>query len=494
MSSQKVTQLRKAGKITEALELAQSLIKNNPDDLWNKRAIAWVYYEILKKDIEKEKNEKIIEHLKQINELKLPADEEIFYKSIAWLFAKYVNSKELETKYLYYIFLELQKMHFPKPQDSYTFLIKAFSKHALHWDEYLDFVRWWNLDNFADKDYQKTILENGRKILSDVERVYINISKKVLQEPIDQQAVEWFLPYIEKLVQKYPKMQYPPYYLAKILLSVGKKEYFLKAFIPFARKKKNDFWVWDLMSEIFDKTDTLYFACLCRSLSCKADVKFTINVKEKFADLLIKKNKLAEAKYEIEQIVNCRNKEGWKIPERVQSWLSNPSIANIKAVNSNQALYQQYAPQANEILYYDMPHETIIVEKVNTKAKVIYFVAENEKYGSFLYRDFDINPHAGDVYSVRFYEQTKAGNTNFYKIADIQASQKEPPVSIYQIIEKTLKIKQGNSFGFAGKYFVPPDIIAKHNLINAYRLKAVAVYAYNRRKKEWAWKVVKVLT
>lgn len=493
MSSQKVTQLRKEGKIQEAFELAQELMKTNPDDIWNKRAIAWVYYEILKQNIEKEKNQKIIELLKQINQLQLPADEEIFYKSIAWLFAKYVNSKQLEPENLYFIFLEFQKMHFPKPQESYTFLLKAFSKHALQWDEYLDFVQWWNLDNFADKDYEKTELDNRKKILSDVERIYIQISKKVLQEPVNKQSVDWFLPYIENLVQKYPRMQYPPYYFAKILLAAGKKEHFLKAFIPFARKKKNDFWVWDLMSEIFEKTDTLYLACLCRSLVCKADIKFTVNVKEKLASVLINKNLLSEAKHEIEQIVHCRTAEGWKISEQIQAWLTNPSIANAKPADNNKALYQKYAPQANELLYYDMPQELIVVEKVNKTHKVIYFVAENKKYGSFLYRDFTVNPQAGDVYSVRFYEQTKSENANFYKIADIHETQQEPPQTIYRIIKKTLNIKQGNSFGFAGKYFVPPDIIAKNNLINGYNLKAVAVYAYNRNKKEWAWKVVKIL-
>ena len=48
MSFKEVKELRQQGKLKEALELAQSDLEQNPEDIWNKRSIAWVYYDYLK--------------------------------------------------------------------------------------------------------------------------------------------------------------------------------------------------------------------------------------------------------------------------------------------------------------------------------------------------------------------------------------------------------------------------------------------------------------
>lgn len=49
MSFNEVKALREAGKLEEALQMAQQNLEAQSDNIWNKRAIAWVYYSTLKK-------------------------------------------------------------------------------------------------------------------------------------------------------------------------------------------------------------------------------------------------------------------------------------------------------------------------------------------------------------------------------------------------------------------------------------------------------------
>ena len=49
MSFKEINQLRKEGKLEEALTYAQEDYNKEPDNIWNKRSLSWVYYEFAKK-------------------------------------------------------------------------------------------------------------------------------------------------------------------------------------------------------------------------------------------------------------------------------------------------------------------------------------------------------------------------------------------------------------------------------------------------------------
>ena len=51
IDSKHVFALRSEGKLQEAYQLATSLLESHGDDDWNKRAMAWVLVDIIKKEI-----------------------------------------------------------------------------------------------------------------------------------------------------------------------------------------------------------------------------------------------------------------------------------------------------------------------------------------------------------------------------------------------------------------------------------------------------------
>lgn len=493
MDSKRITELRKSGNLVEALEMAEKLLTSDPDNIWNKRAIAWVYYSLLKQASDHTNYKDFIAFLEKIKQLDLGVNESMLFDNLALQIGLFLSKQEtISVNYLNQLFEKIKTIPFPKRTDSYTFIMKAFKKHALDWDHFLVFVKWWDLDNFQDKDYEKYELENGKKIPSIVESVYIAIAKKLLQQPINIIDIEEFTPQIAHVCRNYPDMQYPPYYYAKLLLLLGDQEHFMQAFLPFAKKKQKDFWVWDLMSEAFKKSQEEYFACLCKSLSCGAPDKFTSNVREKIAEVFINKKQYAEAKYELSTIIETRKKEGWPLKQKHNDWQNYAWWNTSKTHRNNLEVYKRNLLAAEALLFSNIAEELLVVERVNKEKTVLHFIVSKEKHGLIFYGKHPIKPEVGEVYAVRFKKSDKPQKSSFYQILTIKLRKQKPPNEICKQIQARVIIKPGNSFGFLEHAYVPAPVIIKYNLTNGDIIIANAIQSYNSRRKAWGWSVISI--
>lgn len=234
MSFKEVKELRLEGKLNEALVIAQQDLDNDSSNIWNKRSIAWVYYDFLKMNSSIENYTEFISYLEKIKSLELPEDEKMIYDTCAFqigkmLFAIDINDSHNLSKFDE-IFEIICNFHFSKPSDGYSFLYKAFHKSYKLWTNYLKFAEWWNFDNFSTKDCLSEEY-NGFKKMSIVEQAYIAYSKKLLEgeteiydgiyshhKVVKKDKIDKFLPKLDALIESYPDYQYPPYFKAKMLL------------------------------------------------------------------------------------------------------------------------------------------------------------------------------------------------------------------------------------------------------------------------------------
>jgi len=491
MSFQEVKKLRQEGKLNEALTIATNDFDSDKENIWNKRSLGWVYYAKLKQAEESNNLKEFLVQLKNINQLELPKEEAMIFNSCAWQIGKILfNNQELNPDYITNIFESIKQFEFTKPDDAYSFLLKGFKKHAHYWREFISFTEWWGMNNFQEEDYTNFVTDKGRSLPSLVESVYIAIAKYLL-EIKDLEKIKTFIPLISKISDAYENMQYPPFYYAKLLLAIGDKEHFFDAFLPFAKKKQSSFWVWSLMSEVFDKNSEEYFSCLCRAASCNAPDKFTGDVREKLGNYFLSKNMFPEAKYEYLKLIESRNKEGWPLKDKHLSWQLFSWWNSTEATRSNKSIYEKNNAIAESLLFSNIPQELIIVERVNKEKSIINFIATKIKYGFTSYKNFKINPQVGDTFAVRFVEK-KNKNPNFYKCYTLVKSDQKPPVEIYKEITGTLKIINGNTFGFINNIYIPPQIIRKYDLKNNAKLNAIALQSYNTKKEKWDWRVIKI--
>lgn len=489
MSYQEVKALRQQGKLAEALTLAQADLDQNPSDIWNLRSISWVHYAFMKLAQEKVDLPDFIKTLNQIRALKLPANEKILFESMAWQIGKIASQfAQQHPQKLTALFDACVEIPFPKPTESYSFLLKAANKAPDNWENYMHFVKWWGIQNFHPSDYEGFVTDNGKKLISLVESTFIRMSKHLLEKK-DIAQINHFLPQIADLCTSHPHYQYPHYYHAKLLLATGDKKQFLNAFLPFAKQKQRDFWVWDLLSEIFEPESNEHYSCLCRALACGAPHKFTLNVKEKLAAVFVRKAQYNFAKREFEDAINARAQNGWKLPLLLEQITYAPWWKTTQSVANNGNLYVKDGAVATEILFFTIPVENVAIEWVNTKSQVAFFISETLESGSFLYRNMNIQPHVGMSLEVRFDKKGSGESSNFYKVLTIKESNTFPS-KLYKKIHAKLEIKSGNSFGFTGNAFADAITIERLKLKNGEMVNGMAMASFNKKKKQWGWKLI----
>lgn len=502
MSFKEIKELRQAGKLDEALQMANQALELEPDNIWNKRAAAWVYYGYLKKNAQPESIEAFKVNLTKIKDLQLPEDEKMVFDNCAWQIGSLVFSlqkiENVDYGKINELFEIIKDFHFTKPSEAYSFIYKAFHKGYQNWSNYLTFADWWNFENLRSEDFIKEEFK-GKKMMSIAEQAYIAYSKKLLDgEPldsfgqhrsIDKEKIQSFLPIMDDIIKKHPDYQYPPYFKAKLLLALGDNENVMSVFLPFAKQKRNDFWVWELISEIFSDDEEIKFACYCKALSLKTPEDFLVKIRQTFAEMLIEKSMYNEAKTEIQKVIATREKHEWKLPNLIILWTEQDRYKSATVKKNNHDFYSNYTKKAEEVLYQDIPEELIVVEFVNKDKSMLNFVKDKRKFGFFNYAGHLSKPQVGNIVKVRF---NGDGQDGFYKILTAKKTDSNTTSDAIKDFEGTLKMISPQNFGFIEDIFIEPKIIQDSKLSNGLAIKGRAILSFNKKKNEWGWKAIEV--
>lgn len=493
MSFTEVKNLRKAGNLEEAFALAQTDLNAAPEDIWAKRSMGWVLYEQLKVAAQNEQYDTCEQILDAIGDLRLPADEDMFWDSIGWQVGKIAfaiqKNGHADFSRLDHIFQRIALLPFHKPSESYSFLLKAFLKSNKEWVRFADFIEWWGLEHLRPEDYLPEELPDGKKSMTLAEQAAIAYARKLAEPSVDREKIEAFFSVLDRLIQEHPEYQYPPYYKGKLLLAIGDKENVFSAFLPFARKKQTEFWVWELLAETFPATNIRYAACLCRALLCRAEPQFLGKVRAKLAEWLLANNQPTEAKTEIEAVATVYQAEGWRLPVEVQARMHEDWYRNASALPDNRALYQQFQGLAEEILFGDVQEELVVVDFVNRDKDVLYFVGENGKHGGLKYGKRLRNVRIGDLILVRFSGESRDG---MYRVFTLKMAPKETVSDLRRAFEGMLSMRSGQPFGFVDKVFVEPEMVKKNTLADGQSLKGECMLSWNKKQESLGWKAISI--
>jgi len=497
MSFKEVKEFRKKGELEKALEIALLDLESDNNNIWNKRSISWVYYDFLKANAEADKFDLFIKYLTKLKDLELPETENMIFDNTALQIGKIVFSIKKQERINYQlttqIFDIMQGFHFTKPSSNYSFLFKAFLKGYKDWSKFIEFSDWWDFDNFLDEDYLSTEY-NERKILSLVEQAFNAYSKKLLVSRVNpfssganisKEMIELFQSKLDKIISEHPEYQYPPFFKAKLLLSLGDKENILSAFLPFAKKKRNDFWVWELLSDIFEEDDSRKIACLCKALSLKTPEDFLIKTRLKLAENLIVKRQYAEAKTEVVKIVEIRQSKGWKIPTDVSNIIEQDWFKSSRAFPNNKTFYKKYIKEAEEIMFQDIPEEIIAIEFVNSNKKIANFIKDKTRKGFFNYSRHIDSLKIGDIVKVRFSDDS---TEEYFKLLTLKPNDGTYSSQSVKEFKGIVRINAGNSFGFVDGVLINNNIIARNKLENGNQVIGKAILSFNKKKNDWGWK------
>lgn len=305
--------IRKADK-SKAYEMAVKAFVENPDDIWVRNAYGWTLYDQVK------------EKLTVSNE----------YMNVS----TYINA---------YLDLDIER-----PSMTHSCFLVLFDKLLLDSSFPVHEILSRN-NNFSENDWKKNDW-NGKTYPGIAEKLIQHWAKWLMSNG-DIGNVVSFLPVMEAALTKIEDNIWLYFYNAKLLLKIGKRDRAEEFLLPVIKQKRNDYWTWALLADIYMQNGTREKAlsCYCKALTCSADEKFLVNTRLNFGKLLFILGKYDEAKTEISISLKTRFAEGIRLSEELdhiqqEKWFAE---ANLKA--DNKSFYLDNKNLAEEVLFSHLP-------------------------------------------------------------------------------------------------------------------------------------------
>jgi hypothetical protein len=502
MPAKEIKELRQAGKLEEAYAMAKAELEADLSNIWGKRNLSWVLYAQL--DELTSNLDAFIEKINEVKELDLPASEEMFFENISIVISKaarvITHEATLDINKIHRLFDSIKELSLKRNSKWFSVLFNAMHKGMKESNRYIEFADWWDFKNFRPEDFQKEKMPNGKEVMAIAEQAYIAYAKHLLpvylteggilsgEISFDVEKVKSFIPELNTISESYPQFQYPGYFQAKLLLALGDRDNMLESLLPFAKKKRNDFWVWEILAEAFSSDSEKVFACYCKALSCKSPDEMLVSLRQKMARILIARKLYDEARTEIEMLVDVRIEHGFKIPSEVTNWQGMDWYKTGVPSKSNFGFYKTYVPIAEALLFSDVPEERVIVEFVNADKKILNFIASETKFGFLKYDRFFPDVKVGDTLKVRFQGGSNEGMHQLYTA--IKVNDDSFKKQFMKELQGVVRIPVGKPFGFMDDVFIHPSLVTKYKLIDGMQFTGKAMKSYNQEKKQWGWKLL----
>lgn len=491
-SIKEVISLCKEGKLQDAYEIARQDLQTDLNNVWAQKTMGWVLYYIIKDATEKAEFKRIINSLHKLRYLNLLnwANDAMIYNSILFKLGEFLKNKiplnDFETNQkLSLLFYNLRCFNFPS-SDAYSFLLDRFLKFK-NWNEFADFIDWWDLNKLRKEDFEPFTTKDGNKIMCLAERAF-NTNAKALLVLGDIPRIQNFLPKLNTLRTAHPEMLYPNYFYGKLLLCLNTdKEKIIDIILPFARKKSADFWVWQLFSDIYKDDQNMQLACLLRAVNCNAQENFLGKVRIKLANLYIQLQDFERAKFHIDAVYNCYSKNAWPLPSEICKWIQEPWIATI---TPNSTAPIDYMNLTDSILYKEATESTAIVTYIDTKNQKVHLIYGHKlKTVQKLKVRFKLN--IGSILKIKYI----IDSNNRPKIFNIEKTSLTNELPYLKEVKGIIEKRENNNFAFLKtenlKYYVSPNVVQIAKLNNGDKIHGLVVIEYDKKKENWNWVCVK---
>lgn len=482
MTATEITQLRRQGKLKEALEAVEQQRRDNPGDYAIACAAAWVYYAIIKQN--KDNLNEVNKNLQNIAQLQLPAKENIIYESIVWAIYNVLDSVKKQQNTLPQIkqtLTLLNQLPINRQHESYYALLNAATKQEDP-QTLLTIVKWWDLNNLRQQDYQPTQY-NGEQLMPLAEKTYYAQAKAILNNTNDT-VITVYLPLLIQRQQKHPQYTYLTYYITKMQNKIGLHQQALETLKPFAKKKNSEFWIWTLIAEMQDNEDDK-MPYYCKALTCHTKDEMAINMNRTIGQYMLQNQQTQTGKYLIEKAVaTYRRHPEWKIPQELIHLLNSAEYQQIQPQLNTQYIQQQ-AQKAEEYLYGQLTTTKAIIYNINTEKSIIDIITENQQTKNI--RTNRKNKYTiGQLISITHPAENTGKKINALQITPIN----EPDNNLfYKPFSGKIKIIN-DQCGFVENIYIPQHLLT--NLTYGETIQGIAHRSYDRKKDSLTWQALKI--
>lgn len=508
--------LRKAGKPKEALNIIVSYIKDNKSDEYAKLAFAWIMYDYLKAT---EQNfATYIKYFKKMNDFvqfdfRIKNESlEILLKSFLKSIREVVKQGELPANRIFEqfkrfvgnspSFIEKRTLNVSTdnnyPSQSRLLIREMLNK--LNDINYFSFIEMIGFNWFDDSDYLTSSFTKDGKIVEmrPLAETILNYHARKLinsdEKFATREKIMVFLPRLAIAINKYPEYEWLPYYRSKLLIKIGNNKQAFSELTEFARSKRRDFWVWDLLSELVDEDERLN--CICAGLLCKTEPKKIVRLQEKSIKSLLKRELYAESKYILDKLIETRTNEGWKISDEIQCMTKDSWYINSKSIQNIYSL-QPYADQAQKILYRSLPFTDTFITYINDEKGVINFqyILDNTIKRGYFYKntiDKDFQLQLYSVIKIQMIADKKY--ENLFHVFLIEKGNEEFKSNF---VKKFCGIFENvKEYGFIRdniyEIFISSNLVKEKKILPFSMVSGSLIKNWNNKKNSWTWEVISI--
>jgi len=410
VSSREVFAKRKEGDIEAAYSMALELMNNPDKDDWDIKAFGWCVIDLIKRDAKSGNQQNMEKYARQLRALDVDPDDNILadqkeyalrlcnpnsqfilkakalskdgnhleslntYKEIfrngdksqdvqtgmAWELyrvaqsllnqdpANFDGAKRLLNEYFH---LETEK-----PSRLHSCFLQLADKIAVEGKLNMGaFAKIWRLEFLLSEDFDPYEADNGERYPSLAEKVVQHACKDSFTRDAREELV-YILPFVNDCIERSPDNLWLKLSKAKALMGIGKNEEAQSFGLQVVKNKSNNYWAWELLGDIYlTNSPELSLACYCKALLCEKDLNFVGKVKIKLAELLVKREYLDRAKFEIDEIVKYRSQQDQNISDEAKKLISLPWYNDQQPAKSNKEFYREQAVLAEELVHADIP-------------------------------------------------------------------------------------------------------------------------------------------
>ncbi|GAB4424181.1 MAG: hypothetical protein OHK0039_41170 [Bacteroidia bacterium] len=397
-----------------------------------------------------------------------------------------------------------QCLHYDWQQapNPYGLLLRLALKARKQYPHFLGFVDWWNLDRLGFDDYRPFTPPGGEPIPALAEQAYMGVAKHLLDGygpagllpdgQIDRPAIEAFLPRLAGVIAAYPAFVYLPYLRAQLWLALDRPAEALADLLPFTRGQIHQFWAWDWLGRTYyrlGRTEAAR-ACFARALTERAPAEMVVLTRERYARLCRDTGLDAEARAAFESVIRTRRQHWARVPQRLADIEASDWYRDTPPATPAEAMVQQLARGARDLLYEDLPEELAVVTAVRADKDMAWYRLDRNRSGNLRLHELGETLQPGDALRLRV--QARPGRQEvWHQVLTARRSQEPPPAALARSFYGRLDRRPDQDFAFVDRtYFVPAPLC--QSLANGTRVQGLAVQDYDRKRARWGWSVVRL--
>lgn len=503
--------LRKANRLKEAYQTASEALRQDPTNEDGAVTFGWIVYDYMKRHEANPQNYmRLVQAFNDHCQLNFANAEkiEMLKTSFLWSFRRAIQqNKDFANQLLPEIlrfcqhdarFIEERYLLFGRDKGAAERSLIKDIRGELSDANYFIFMNAIGFAWFDGLDYKESKFETSdgeNVVVPPLAELVLNYhAKKLIAAPESETLHESITAYIAVLteqIKKNPSFEWLPYHKVKLLMRVQQREEALELATDFGRTKSQAFWVWDLLSELVTEDQKLN--CLSAALLCKAKPEMLVTIQQKTIALLVKEKQYAQAKYELDQLINIRMHTWGKVAQTLLDLKKEHWYSSTEAATSRDGL-KPYAEQAEGILYETLPLRDIFVTYINAEKHTVHFI-----YG-------DVNVHKGYFYSDSVANSIELKVDQSYRAKMLEDRHKEELFKVWTLepgdpayVKHFVKQSQGlvdkgdtQPFAFIDDVYISPKLVEQHGLDDGDYIVYVKKRTFNKKRNQWSWSVVEV--